>query len=197
MRKNYCSNCGSPIKNEGSFCENCGESLEDGNTSTTAPYNSRIENNNDKLKYHKNKYAAFFLSIIPGLGQMYNGQILKGILIPVLLFLFLIIANQYEANVTISGTIILAYLVIYFYNLGDAYKTANDINKNNGNYFYSHKNEQQHGFYEDKMNGLQKADAEISSYFHYETPDGKKNVSLIKVSILIIVLYNILLFSIP
>lgn len=197
MRKNYCSNCGTPIKNEGIFCESCGKPLEDINTSNiSSPYNSRIENKPDKIRYHKNKYIALFLSIIPGLGQMYNGQILKGILIPVLFFIFMIIGDYYE-DTFISGPIGLTFLAIYFYNLGDAYKTANDINKNDGNYFYSHENEHHQGFYEKRMNDFQKVDTQISSYFHDKSLDGKKNVSLIKVTIIIIVLYSVLLFLTP
>lgn len=70
MRKNYCSNFGAPIKNEEIFCESCGKPLEDINTpNISSPYNSRIENNPDKIRYHKNKYVALFLSIILDWGR--------------------------------------------------------------------------------------------------------------------------------
>ena len=82
----------------------------------------------------------------------------------------------------------LIFVVIYFYAFVDAYKTANNINKNNGNYFYS--NDKCHtGVYEDNLNSFQKLDAQISSYFHYESINGEKTVSLTKSIILFIVLY--------
>lgn len=105
---------------------------------------------------------------------MYNGQILKGILIPVLMFIFGNIMLNYYEDTFISGPISLVSLAIYFYNLFDAYKTANDINEHGGNYFYSNKSEHHQGFYEKRMNDFQKIDTQLSSYFHDESPDGKK-----------------------
>jgi len=202
MEKNYCINCGAPINNsEFIYCENCGKlhyESDDSNSSRTysSTYGSRVESSYgnsygssyENVKYHKNKYLAFFLSIFTGLGQIYNGQILKGILMPILLSICLLLSNYYYNYDTISATIALMFLAIYFYTFVEAYKTANDINKNNGNYFYS--NDKDHaGFYEDNLNSFQKLDAQISSYFHYESITGEKTVSLIKATILIIGLY--------
>ena len=191
--KKYCSNCGFPMKNEGTFCERCGKPLDDINTSSIpSQTNSKIENNLRNVIYHKNKYIALFLSIIPGWGQMYNGQILKGIIFPTLMTVFLILSTSYENNDIISVPSFILFMSIYFYNLGDAYKTANDISNDNGNYFYSHESEASSGFYENKMNDFQKLDSQISSYFHEKAPNGEKRVSLIKVAILIFVLFILL-----
>lgn len=71
----------------------------------------------------KNSGAAAVLSFfVPGLGQIYNGQLGKGITI--------VIAS------VISWTIIYVcffiYIPLWIWSIYDAYKTAENINKENG-----------------------------------------------------------------
>ena len=242
MKKNYCSNCGSPINNsESKYCESCGESLcnTDNSDLTSTQYNSeeesyRInrpntkpsqysqsneideinetygmnnsntipspnrsqrENNQEKIRYHKNKYLAFILSIFPGIGQVYNGQFLKGILFPVFMLLFTLISVHFYDYDPWSGISAILVFITYFYSLADAFKTANDINQNNGNYFYSD-NEENNLDNENNLNSFQIADAEISSYFHERGYNGAKTLSLIKTFIFIVVLYFVLFYII-
>jgi len=202
MEKRLCLHCGTPINNsEYIYCENCGKlNYEYGNGDSnssriySSPYGSRVESNYEKIKYRKNKYIAFFLSIFTGLGQIYNGQILKGILMPVLLYICFVLIGNYINNDIIFWPSFLMFFVVYFYSFADAYKTANKINENNGNYFYS-KDEGHTGFYEDNSSSFQKFDVQISSYFHDETYNGEKTVSLTKTTILMVILYTSLFFS--
>lgn len=56
----YCKECGTEITEKGEVCQNCGETL-----------------NNTKSK--STTTAAVLSMIWPGLGQVYNGQIVKGV----------------------------------------------------------------------------------------------------------------------
>lgn len=83
-----------------------------------------IPNSNQDIKYHKNISIAILLSIfIVGAGQMYNGQILKGIIFIIIYYLIIFLSP--------------IFILIWIYNIYDAYKNAKNINNNNGNYFYN------------------------------------------------------------
>jgi TM2 domain-containing membrane protein YozV len=75
----------------------------------------------------KNPGVAVVLSFfIPGLGQIYNGQIMKGIL-------FIILASAFGfLTVVLIGYIL--YPLFWIYNLYDAYNTAMEINERHGGY---------------------------------------------------------------
>jgi TM2 domain-containing membrane protein YozV len=76
----------------------------------------------------KNPGVAVVLSFfIPGLGQIYNGQIMKGII-------FIILASIFGfLTVVLIGYIL--YPLFWVYNLYDAYNTAREINERyDGNY---------------------------------------------------------------
>lgn len=71
--------------------------------------------------------ASFF---IPGLGQIYNGQILKGIFfillhgLSILIGILLIFAGIFNTNGTPILIGIILYPIFWVYNLYDAYNTA-------------------------------------------------------------------------
>ncbi|OGH05862.1 MAG: hypothetical protein A2W22_05410 [Candidatus Levybacteria bacterium RBG_16_35_11] len=87
----------------------------------------------------KNSGVAVILSFfVPGLGQIYNGQILKGVIfiilhgISVLIAIILIVGGSLAlivtGNVFATSPIILTGVILYpifwIYNLYDAYNTA-------------------------------------------------------------------------
>lgn len=76
----------------------------------------------------KNPGVAVLLSFfIPGLGQIYNGQIMKGIV-------FIILASIFGfLTVVLIGYIL--YPLFWIYNLYDAYNTAREINEKQGSYY--------------------------------------------------------------
>jgi len=76
-------------------------------------------------KAHHSPAAAVILSLLPGLGQMYNRQPFKGILV---LGAFLILALG-EGPFGDGSLNTAALVVLYFWNLFDAYWTAERVNR--------------------------------------------------------------------
>jgi TM2 domain-containing membrane protein YozV len=79
--------------------------------------------------------AAVTSFFIPGLGQIYNGDLIKGltfIIIGIILVLlaFIFVIPALMAPVLLEFVLILSipYLVFWAYNIYDAYKTAEKIN---------------------------------------------------------------------
>lgn len=110
----YCSKCGEQIPDNSQFCPKCGASCnEQGpqyNVNNSAPY---YEN-----KQTKSRGLATVLSIlIVGVGQMYLGQVVKGI---VMLIGAMVIG-------AITGG--LAALPIWILSAIDAYRIATKINE--------------------------------------------------------------------
>jgi TM2 domain-containing membrane protein YozV len=98
----FCKTCGSEILAEAEICPKCG-----------------VRQKTDQLK---NPGAAAVLSFLwVGLGQIYNGQIGKG-----LLFIFLQIINCLLIFVVIGLITVPAF---WIYGIYDAYTTADKINK--------------------------------------------------------------------
>ena len=100
----YCRNCGSQIDAEAEICPKCGVRQK----------NPPVEN--------KNPLFALILSFIfPGLGQIYNGQNRKGILLIV----------SYIVSIVLWMILIgfILTILVWLYGLYDAYNTAELINK--------------------------------------------------------------------
>lgn len=101
----YCSNCGAAIDAKAEICPKCGVRVElKPITTTKSPGIAAI--------------CSFFIT---GLGQIYNGQIGKGILffvIGVILALLMMV---------VIGFIL--FPIFWIYNIYDAYKTAEKINQ--------------------------------------------------------------------
>ena len=185
----------SPYNSENEADNDINETYSMTNSNTAQfPYNARMENDPTKITYHKYKFLAFILCIFPGVGQMYNGQILKGILIPTIMTILLLLITPFADNGFIILILLMLFLFTYFFGFADAFKTANDITKNNGNYFYSD-NEQNNPNDEYNFSIFQIADMEISSYFHERGYDGGKTLSVLKIMLLIPVLYFVLLYA--
>jgi len=116
--KEYCRNCGEELPyRQGEWppslpklCPNCGIRIKD-----PFRYGSRVGQGRTHSESLKNPTLAAILSIIPGLGQAYNGQILRGLLlffttgIGLLLFVF-------------PG------IIVWIFGIYDSYRTAKKMN---------------------------------------------------------------------
>lgn len=109
----FCPNCGAEIDINAEICPKCGVRVMEAPKS--APRTEYVVRN------EKNAGLAAVLSFfIPGLGQIYNGEIGKGLLLIILSFFAAILI------IVLIGMII--YPLIWIYGIYDAYNTANKIN---------------------------------------------------------------------
>lgn len=121
----YCQNCGSQLLDSAKFCDRCGAKVG----MDTERSNGNTEYNMASIMVNKKSEAlALILSLlIPGLGQIYNGQVSKGammivaaIVCAVLIFVFFPIG--------------ILYIVLWIYSMYDAFKDAKEYNQ----YLLSH-----------------------------------------------------------
>jgi len=99
----YCKNCGAQIDDKAEICPKCGVRNKASPTGEKNPGIAAI--------------ASFFFT---GLGQIYNGEIGKGIM-------FMIIGGVFLLLMFVLIGLIL-YPLFWIYNIYDAYKTAERIN---------------------------------------------------------------------
>ncbi len=99
----FCHNCGNEIDAKAEICPNCGVRVK---ASTTGPKNSGV--------------AAVLSFFWMGLGQIYNGEIGKGILF--IIFYIISIALCFVLIGFITTPL------LWIYGIYDAYKTAEKIN---------------------------------------------------------------------
>ena len=102
----FCQNCGAEIDRRAEICPKCGVRVE-----LPPSVNPVIKNPG---------IAAVLSFFIPGLGQIYNGQIGKGILF--------IITGVILALMIIIVIGIILYPIFWIYNIYDSYTTAQKIN---------------------------------------------------------------------
>ena len=110
----YCVNCGEKINKKAEICPKCGVRL------------SFPDSNKRKLGV-----AVVLSFFFPGLGQIYNGQIGKGIL---LIFLQIIndslIIMDIFGTINIPGLLYIEGFIVWIFGMYDAYQTAEKINEN-------------------------------------------------------------------
>jgi len=99
----FCFNCGDKIDAKAEICPNCGV---------------RVKGSRTEIK--SSGLAAVLSFLIIGLGQIYNGEIVKGFLLMVLALISIVFWW--------AGIGFIATLVLWIYSIGDAYKTAERIN---------------------------------------------------------------------
>lgn len=104
----YCVRCGAEFDSRAEFCSKCGVRV-----------NSVQANSYREMK--SPGIAVVLSFFIPGLGQLYNGQIGKGIVVMIVSFIFA------ASMILIIGFIL--YPLLWLWNLYDAYTTANRINQ--------------------------------------------------------------------
>lgn len=96
----------------------------------------RGEKETKNIQYHKKTWLAILLSFfIVGAGQMYNGQVLKGTMF--FTIYYMVIFNLMFIVLQQLWLTLIIILLMWIYNIYDAYKNAKNINTNNGNYFYN------------------------------------------------------------
>lgn len=99
----FCKNCGKEIDDKAEICPHCGVRNK---LSSTGAKNPGL--------------AAIISFFFPGLGQIYNGEIGKGIL-------FIVVGTVFVLLMFVLIGFIL-YPLFWIYNIYDAYKTAERIN---------------------------------------------------------------------
>ncbi|MCZ7383629.1 MAG: zinc ribbon domain-containing protein [Candidatus Methanoperedens sp.] len=118
----YCSNCGASIDERAEICPKCGVRVSE-------PPISRISIIPEK----KNVALAVVLSfLIPGLGQIYCGKVARGVGILVLsILMFMIFGFAAGSNPSSSEPVLpfLLWILVYLWNLYDAYKLSGKINR--------------------------------------------------------------------
>jgi TM2 domain-containing membrane protein YozV len=108
----YCTDCGAQIDEKAEICPKCGvRQSAPGAYHTTS--NQRHQQKNPGL-------AAVLSALVIGLGQIYNGQIAKGILI--------FVAAIISAILWFVIIGIIFSIIIWIYAVYDAYNTAQRIN---------------------------------------------------------------------
>ena len=101
----FCSSCGAIIKKEAEICPKCG-----------------VRQKKPGVVSRKSSGLAVILSfLIPGLGQIYCGQIGKGVLMVILSFIFGLL------SFILIG--IPFYIILWVYSMYDAYKLAEKTNQ--------------------------------------------------------------------
>lgn len=109
----FCSNCGAEIDARAEICPKCGVRVAPPPPPTSNPPTVMAERKNEGL-------SAVLSFLFVGLGQIYNGQIGKGIL-------FIVVGVVAVLSMLILIGFLL-YPLFWVYNIYDAYTTAKAIN---------------------------------------------------------------------
>ena len=107
----YCRDCGEEINAKAEICPECGVRQEPPEQSSTDPQKSP-------------GLAAVLSFLFVGLGQIYNGQIGKGLLLMVVVPILTIAVI---VNVSVVGGALFGFL-LWVLNITDAYSQAGKIN---------------------------------------------------------------------
>lgn len=111
LDEKFCPACGKIIQKEVGFCPEC-------DAPQTA---SEVVKEPARPVEIKNSILAAVASfVIPGLGQIYNGQIMKGL---ILIVLALFSAALFPFLIGFA-----TYFIIWIFSIYDAYQTAEKIN---------------------------------------------------------------------
>jgi TM2 domain-containing membrane protein YozV len=111
--KRFCANCGGMIDTRAEFCPTCGVRVTPAPYPPVPPPSPYVERKNEGI-------AAILSFVFLGLGQIYNGQISKGISFIIIGVLFVF------SMLFLIG--FLLYPLFWMYNIYDAYNTAKQIN---------------------------------------------------------------------
>lgn len=104
MENKFCSNCGAEIDEKAEICPKCG-------VRQAGTYNSQEKNPG---------IAAVLSALWVGLGQIYNGEIGKGILLMIVYFVSALLIFVIIGFITTP--------ILWIYGVYDAYNSAQKIN---------------------------------------------------------------------
>jgi TM2 domain-containing membrane protein YozV/ribosomal protein L40E len=111
----YCRNCGERIDPDAEICPHCG-------VRQLPPPQSAVGSSLDDLLEGGNPFIAAVLSaLFPGLGQIYNRQLEKGLAIIVVSFLTML------STLVLIGFVL--FPIVWLYAIYDAYKVADAMEK--------------------------------------------------------------------
>ncbi|WP_188207466.1 zinc ribbon domain-containing protein [Alkalibacillus aidingensis] len=112
-----CENCGNQLFIDDRFCSRCGAKVKQSSTYNHDQHQQTVVDQNPPREKKSVALAVILSLIIVGVGQIYLGQVLKG--------LVLLISSLLIGFVTVGlGAFVLWILVAI-----DAYKIANKINE--------------------------------------------------------------------
>lgn len=146
----FCKSCGKEMGDNSQFCWNCGTKVE----VKTEPVEENIQKNasckycNEEINAKadvcphcgmrlriiitKNPGVASILSFfIPGLGQIYNGDIILGVAFVIIEILSLsvsIVLLRSEKQIMPALAFIVLCIILWIYGIYNAHKTAEKIN---------------------------------------------------------------------
>lgn len=124
----FCSNCGSANEDGAKFCQKCGQALT-ADAPAAAPSSpppdtrmrdTQVASSGGHTVTGKNPVLAAVISIIPGVGQFYNGDNKKG---GVILGLTIVL------NLLTAGLGGLVWLAMFLWAAIDAYRVADGKGK--------------------------------------------------------------------
>lgn len=146
----FCKNCGKEIRDDSQFCWDCGAKIEikkDEQTITSIKKPQCKNCGNDiyekadvcphcgmrlRIVITKNPGLSAVLSFfIPGIGQIYNGNIITGMTFFIIELLLAVIGLSLTKTSRLKDGLVLIFicLVLWIYNIYNAYNTAEKENK--------------------------------------------------------------------
>ncbi|MDO5848418.1 MAG: zinc ribbon domain-containing protein [Methanobrevibacter sp.] len=108
VKFNKCSSCGSSVDSSAKFCDMCGADLDENKEVIVVEKVNPIK-------------SAIFSAIVPGIGQVYNNQPKKGLIIFVIWIIGVILI------LFIVGWIIV--VIMWLYSIYDAFTSAKKLNE--------------------------------------------------------------------
>ena len=105
----YCSNCGDQIDEKAEICPDCGV-----RQTRSAFYQETV------YQQKNPGIAAVLSALFVGLGQIYNGEIAKGLIFMVAYFISILLSFIFIGIITTP--------ILWIFGIYDAYNTAKKIN---------------------------------------------------------------------
>ncbi|NLX47948.1 MAG: zinc-ribbon domain-containing protein [Euryarchaeota archaeon] len=132
----YCSRCGNHAKEGAQFCDRCGAQLSGGQQQYGQPPNFTHQYYPER----KDPLIALILSILlPGVGQIYVGRVLRGLLILLLvplfsvfpaILMFAVVSTGSVSGALMTGVVlVIVSIALYIWQIVDAYRLAEEHNR--------------------------------------------------------------------
>lgn len=112
----YCANCGAQVSADARFCASCGAPR-----AVSPPAPPAQVPTYGPMPGEKNPLLALLLSIVTGLGQLYNGETAKGIAL-------LVVGIVLFALTVVTFVLCVVSVPFWIFGMYDAYERANAYN---------------------------------------------------------------------